>query len=335
MKPSPHTLAFLAAFATPAALAALLAFALAGCASSPPDSLLGAPPSVDVASPLRGIPDPGADPAVVLLDLGGQGLCVGALLASDLVLTARRCVSVVAGDTTCPAAGPQVSGGMDLETIRVLVGDDVSSAVERARGRAMLVPDGDVLCGADVALLLLDATIDEVAPLVVQATGAAAGDRVRTVGFASGRKIVRDHVAVTAVSSRELSLAEAPCDGVAGGPAVDESSGQVVGVLSRSAPGCTADGAYDVDTRTDAFSSMVNSALAQATQSHAAHQSREKKGPVDVGASCARGADCAAGTCVAYVDAQYCSRPCDAHDKCPSDYRCMASRQGPMSCVAE
>jgi hypothetical protein len=306
---------------------------LVACSSSPPSPFDVVPPSLDVASPLRGVPDRGADPAVVLLDLGGDGLCSGALIGADVVLTARRCLSLVESDARCPASGPQVASARDLTTVRVLVGEDASSAVERARGRAALFPDGDVLCGADVALLMLDSTIDEVAPLVARATGAALGDHVRSVSYARGQKLVRDHVLIAATSSRELSLAEAPCDGAPGGPAIDEASGQLVGVLSRSGPACDATDGYDVATRADAFLPLIGRALAEGDVSHASHQARQKKGPVDVGASCVRGADCAAGVCADYAGAQYCTRACSSTDRCPSKYRCMASSQGPTACI--
>jgi hypothetical protein len=286
-------------------------------------------PYIDVASPLRGILDPGADPAVVLLDLDGEGHCTGALLASDVVLTARRCLALPSGDTRCPA----VENSRDLATIRVLVGDDESSAVERARGRAVLVPPGDILCGADIALLLLDSTIDDIAPLAASPSGAAVGDHVRSVSYAGGHKVVRDHVPIAATSSRELQLSEASCEGTPGGPAIDEVSGKIVAVLSRSAPAC-GDG-YDVDTRTDVFSSLVNDALAQGTTSHASGQAKQKKGAVDLGASCSRGSDCAAGVCAIYGGSQYCTRPCSSHDACPTKNRCMNTQQSATACIEQ
>jgi hypothetical protein len=297
--------------------------------------LLADAPYVDVASPLRGIPDPGADPAVVLLDLGGEGWCTGALLASDVVLTARRCIALPQGDASCPTPGPDVANSRDLTTIRVLVGDDAATAVERARGRAVLVPPGEALCGADIALLLLDSTLDDIAPLVTTTTGSAMGDHVRSVSYAGGHKLVRDHVPVAATSSSELELTEAPCDGTPGGPAIDEVSGLVVGVLSRSGPACGAGDGYDVETRTDTFLALVNEALLRGTVSHAEDQAKEKKGAVDLGASCVHGSDCAAGVCVVYDGSQYCTRPCSVHDACPTKNRCMLTQQSSSACVAE
>ena len=313
--------------------APLLLAGLVTCSGGPAaPAVLGAP-VVDLSWPVRGVPDPGADPAVVLLDLDAQGWCTGALLASDVVLTARQCVSILTGVLECPAQGAQVLSSVDVTNVRVLVGDDLATAEERARGRAILVPQGDVLCGADVALLLLDATIDDVAPLVVQPTGAPVGDHVRTVACLGGNKLVRDHVSVVAISSLEIELAEAPCEATPGAPAIDETSGQVVGLLSRGGPSCGATDGYDVDTRTDAFMTLVDEALSEGQSSHASDQAKEKKGPVDMGASCTHGTDCAAGVCVTYAGAQYCTRACNPTDRCPSKYKCMGTQSDLTVCV--
>jgi hypothetical protein len=311
-----------------------LSLAALACSPAQPSASSAAPPSVDVAAPLRGVADRGADPAVVLLDVDGQGSCAGALLAPDVVLTARRCVALVHGDAQCPATGAQIAGMRDLTTIRVLVGEEVASATERARVRAAVVPDTDELCGADIALLALDATIDEIEPLAVHPTGAAVGDHVRSVGYRAAQKVVRDHVAVAATSAREIALAEAPCDTPPGGPAIEEATGQVVGVFSRSGPACASADGYDVDTRVDAFAPLVQAALAAGAPSTSTHRAKPRKSPVDLGATCNAGAECAAGACVAYADSQYCTRSCGPVDPCPSKTRCMASEQGARVCVA-
>src|ERR1700722_4338988 len=86
---------------------------LLACSGGPSTPVAPGAPVADVAWPLRGVADPGADPAVVLLDLEGNGWCAGALLASDVVLTARRCLSILASDLECPADGAQVLGAAD------------------------------------------------------------------------------------------------------------------------------------------------------------------------------------------------------------------------------
>jgi hypothetical protein len=312
-----------------------LLFVFLACSGAPDSPLAASTPDDDRVGALRGIADRGLDPAVVLIDVAGTGWCAGALLAADLVVTARRCVEIPRGDLACPAHGAQVAGPRDLTTLRILVGDDVASAVERARGREVLLPEGDTLCRGDVALLLLTNRIDDVAPFLPSPTGAARGAHVRSVSLTAGTKTVRDHVRVGATSDREMVLDEAPCAGEPGGAVIDEESGELLGVLSRGEPRCKADPGWDVATRLDVFFPLVERAMAAGRMSHQAHKAREKKGPVDMGASCADAAQCAAGDCVTYESAQYCTRDCSPTDRCPARYRCMSTRQSTRVCVTE
>ena len=311
---------------------ASLALVLA-CSGAPDTPATLSAPGLDLALPLRGVPDHAYDPAVVLLAVGGQPLCTGTLLEEDVVLTARRCLEILHGDDACPADGPL--DGRDLGTVHVLVGDDVASAIDRAQGRGVVLPAGDALCGQDLALLLLDAPIDDIAPVALSPTGAAQGDHVRTAAFGTATKLVRDHVPVTEASARELSVAQAPCVGLSGGAVLDETTGELVGVVSRGGPSCGSDGGWEIATRTDAFFPLIEQALSLGTMSHASHMAKEKKGPVDQGASCSAGSECAAGACVAFGGAQYCTRVCGPTDRCPATTRCMTSAQSTTVCVAE
>jgi hypothetical protein len=271
-----------------------------------------AAPSVDVALPPRGVADRGDDPAVVALDVEGNRACAGVLIAPDVVLTSGGCAP----------ASPQA--------VRVFVGERTPTAVERARAQRVFRPPGGQ---PDVAALLLDASIDDVAPLPVRTTGAAAGGHARTVGYAGGARIVRDHVAVLATSARAFDVAETACEAVGGGPALDETSGAVVGVLASGAPSCVPRSGRDVYARADAALPMIAQALALGSRPPGSGTAKTHKGPVDMGAACARGADCAAGVCATYAGARYCSRACGAHDACPTHFKCMATLEGGMACV--
>ncbi len=309
---------------------------LLACSGGVGNPLSASQPSADVVAPPPGAPDRGDDPAVVAIDFGGALPCAGALLAPDVVLTALHCVAVRAQPEDC---GVDAAGGAAAlrspGSLRVLVGGDVTTAVERARGRGIVTPPDLEPCGADVALLLLDTGIDEVAPLVVRTTGAASGDHVRAVGFAlgpgaSGQERVRDHLAVSDSAPTELAVADVFTDG-GGDPALDESSAQVLGVASRM--GADASAVY---TRADAFLPLVQSALAQSRSAPSSGQALEKtkKGAVDMGAACGAAADCAAGVCVSVPPAaRYCSRTCGPYDACPTDFRCKRSTQGVNVCV--
>jgi hypothetical protein len=228
------------------------------------------------------------------------------------------------------------------QSLHILVGDKVTSTEDRALGREIMTPPGDALCGADIALVFLDTPIDEVQPLSVRATGAARGDHLRTVGFSrlggkrAADKLVRDHLPVLDVAATELEIGEA-CDTHAGGPALDEATAEIVGVASRASSRCAGADARQVYTRTDAFASFIGEALAvhggaggaaAVASGSPKRNERTRKGPVDVGASCLRADDCAAGICVTQGPREYCSRACDAHDRCPAHFRCKKAGGG-------
>jgi hypothetical protein len=321
---------------------------LAGCAAEPmPGSGL---PSVDIAEPVRGVPDHGDDPAVVLVQSVEGPPCAGVLLAPDVVLTAWHCTGVL-GSSSASFLCPDVPTGAGdppatspPSAVHVLVGGDEASAVERARARAIVAPSAsDDLCLADIALLLLDESIDDIAPVVVQATGAAQGDHVRTIGFqpagADGvaTRFLKDHVPVVATAVTLLDVYEGACAGGCGGPALDESTGDVVGVASRWVPADGAAVAADAYIRTDAFLGLVDDALARstaaATSASNASLQKANKGPPDMGSNCSAGADCAAGACVTDGPHRYCTRRCSADDACPTHFRCADTTSGSTVCV--
>jgi hypothetical protein len=151
-------------------------------------------------------------------------------------------------------------------------------------------------------------------------------------------KLVRDHLAVVDASSAEFSVGEA-CLAIPGGPAIDETSGEIVGIASRSGgTNCSGPAAVDIYTRTEAFLTTIEQALAKSSfpQGAGAPTRKERKGPIDLGAFCTRGADCAAGVCVSERNHEYCSRLCDAHDasdRCPTHFLCRKSSQSESVCV--
>jgi len=307
-------------------IAVVLFFTALACSGAPAAPSIPGAPEVELSPALLGIPDHGNDPAVVLLEAPGVR-CTGALVDADVVLTARRCVEIVSQDTN--------EGPRDLTTVHVLVGDATGSAIERARGRSVILPAAGGSSDDDIAFLMLDTAIDDVTQLTVSPTGAAVGDHVRSVAYGPGVKVVRDHVPVTAVSGREIALGEAPCVGSAGGALIDEVTGDLVGVVSHGAPRCGDDQGWDVATRPDAFFDLVDRALAAGHVSHATHRAKEKKGAIDLGATCEQPDQCAAGACVSFAGATYCTRLCNPTDRCPSKFRCMQSSQSTTICVAE
>jgi Trypsin len=315
----------------------IVAVMVAACSGQAVSTLPTSAPSADVFAPPPGVPDRGDDPAVVAIEGADAAPCAGALVAPDVVLTSRHCVSLPAGSRACPDDAASPPPLRAASSLRILLGEDVTAAVPRARGRGIRVPAAASPCGADVALILLDVPIDDVQPLAVRSTGAAQGDHLRSVGWrlpgaAGGEpKIVRDHLLVVDASPTELVLAESVTG--AGGPAIDETTAEILGFFSRSA----SDPSRAVYTRADAFVALIEAALAESESSTASTRGlrKPKKGSADLGANCAGGSDCAAGVCVTVSAGlgQYCSRTCGAYDRCPARFRCQRSQSGVQVCT--
>lgn len=289
-------------------------------------------PTVDRVDPSPGIAARGYEPAVVSIEVGGQVACAGALVAADVVITARHCVSILAGPVACPGNRALPAREVPPSAIAVRTGDDSASALVRAHGRATLVQPGGDFCDGDLALVLLDTAIGTVVPLTVRPTGAAVADHVRTLAWIGDGLVLRDHVAVVGAAASELRLDEPAEPYGAGGPAIDEATGAIVGVASR--PGPPGEGLLYV--RTDAFAALFEVAKAESafgSPTSGTHLLKAHAGPADMGSICSGGRDCAAGACVSLGDAQYCSRSCGPHDRCPATFRCEIARPGGAVCI--
>jgi S1-C subfamily serine protease len=216
-------------------------------------------------------------------------LCSGALVAPNLVLTARHCVSrAVTATPSCDARGRSHNGDhlaedVDPAAIAIYTGSHVRPDVDTPVARAVrtLHPTGQVLCDADVAFLVLDRPVASSAVLTMRLHAPVeAGDVVVPVGFGGGplnivgHKVARSKSTVLAtgpsanaatgavLGPREFEVDRATCRGDSGGPAIDVSSGEIVGVVSRGGS-CSANGNH-VYTRVDAYSRLAAAAFAAA-----------------------------------------------------------------------
>ncbi len=231
-------------------------------------------------------------------DASHMTLCSGALIASNLVITARHCVSQsITTMPSCDALGHSHNGAhlaadADPSTIAVYVGEHVrvDRDVPRAHAVQTIHPAGKVLCDADVAFLVLDRPLVGVAVLPLRLAGSVvSGDRVRPVGFGGGvamtigdrvgregGKVLSIGPAANATTGavlgpREFEVDRATCRGDSGGPALDAVTGEIVGVVSRGGS-CSAAGNH-VYTRVDAYAPLARLAFREASHVAAMQES--------------------------------------------------------------
>jgi V8-like Glu-specific endopeptidase len=279
---------------TPAALA--VAAACAGCAgaSGGDDAVrVGVETGASDPSIFGGAKDDDGQAlaGVVALRVGTGGtfeLCTGALVAANVVLTARHCVtkntttSVSCDEEGRSANGKHVAGDEEPATVGVYVGGAPNFAQKpTSTARAIVAPKGPYLCDSDIALVVLREPITSVKPLPVRlSTAAQPGETIRSVGYGqndakvpigtrfrkTGVEVLAQGKAVspskTPLGPHEFEVGKSICQGDSGGPAISEETGAVIGVVSRGG-GCDEDFGH-IYTTTSGFDALFEEAFAVA-----------------------------------------------------------------------
>jgi Trypsin len=262
------------AFLVPSFLFVLAALASA-CLDQAPPADVGESSSML----LGGTASPASQNSVVLV-AGADGYCSGTLIAPNLVLTAHHCVTEI-GESRFHIPGPcqpYETTDIDVTTLHVRTGPKALSS--KAPIAANVVksfhdPNADVMCGNDLALILLDRSLDlPVSPL--SAVSPRIGDLAYAVGYGftsdgdtepSARQqlhgiVLLDVAPIDEADGGELGVSSPPpsgidgiaglangeietgasiCGGDSGGPLFD-ADGAIIGTTSRTTfPGACAD----------------------------------------------------------------------------------------------
>lgn len=185
------------------------------------------------------------------------GLCTATLIAPNLLLTARHCVSPGAGDDHVLCGESLLGEPYPASAFYATNAPQPREDSPFFRATGVRVPvQGEDTCGFDVALIILDENVPnslsqpavpridrEVVP---GEPYTAVGYGVNEDGNSTGSRMQRDGLSIdcqpgscgSGVESTEFRGETGICSGDSGGPALD-GDGKVVGVVSRGGPDCS------------------------------------------------------------------------------------------------
>ncbi len=224
------------------------------------------------------------DAVVLIYNNALQAECTGTVIAKNLVLTARHCVSGTASYVSCNNGDVTSNPGANSIYIFKGVSPDLNSASPIAQGKAIFNDGSSNLCGHDVSIIQTSWDIMNITPMKVRVSHApSANEKFKAVGYgltnpnnqsSSGTRYYRNNVTVLGLAQGtscqgvydgcDFMGTESICSGDSGGPAIS-SQGAVMGVTSRGAD-CYAD--ENIWTRTDVYKWLFDKAAAAAGTSY-------------------------------------------------------------------
>lgn len=231
-----------------------------------------------------GVEDDGVVKVTIAEANGASSFCSGSLLAPNVVLTARHCVSnLVAGQFTCTDAGELTAdskGGrfgslMNPSDLKISVGAEFKEPLA-ALGAKVFATQTPTICRNDLAVIVLDREITGVPLLPIRIDrGNQRGESLRVVGFGEteeatlGVRHAKDGLKISQVGTSQfradgdpipprtfLTVGPALCKGDSGGPALT-SDGAVTGVYSQLVETCSSPNARQYFTQVAPFADEI------------------------------------------------------------------------------
>ena len=216
------------------------ALALSGCLRWPGQQSKTAPAAFGEAPDSNegvGLPLALATPEdYVVRVVAGSVTCSGSLIDEDRVLTAHHCIAERG------ANGEMLSKDVPAAGLQVELGGDPFAWGE-VGVRAVLAPTCGYAAGdGDIAILVLERKLVGVATRKARIDKPpVVGKKIEPIGFgrcvwtqSTGGRSVRTGGAIEELSHRHFRLDASICPGDSGGPAVDEATGDIVGVISAA-----------------------------------------------------------------------------------------------------
>jgi hypothetical protein len=256
-----------------------VALSVAACAGDAADLC-------EVRSPLRGGAIAADQSGVFALSASSHGgtdaptmNCSASLIAPNLLLTARHCVARASERRVLVCGASPLGDPVDPRGLRA--SNDARPTIDStwlAISDVFVPTEGRDVCGFDIAVAILESSVDGLAGMPPSlARFAEVGDEFTVLGFgdmnetggaAPARRMTKPRRVVCTgfdcgieVSDHEFSIDAELCDGDSGGPAVD-ADGAIVGVVSRSAIGCTS----PIFTSVAAFGPFLRDAAVRAAE---------------------------------------------------------------------